>query len=176
MKTPSKFLPFIVVFTLGYLLIGASLLAAQGDCTSLSKVLADAMNKVYSTPTHLYTTTKIGGETFNAEQIYAAGSVYLKNQGKWSVFGTTKEIAQLGQGNSHKADVKETCRSLSDEPMNGEMAVVYSVHSDTPKGKIDVKYWISKAKGLPLRTDTDSDEGKAIISVRYEYGNVKPPM
>lgn len=60
--------------------------------------------------------------------------------------------------------------------MNGEMAVVYSVHSDTPKGKIDVKYWISKAKGLPLRTDTDSDEGKAIISVRYEYGNVKPPM
>jgi hypothetical protein len=175
MKTPSKLLSVMLLFVLGCL-IGVSPLAAQGDCTALTKVLADAMNKVYNTPTHLYTTTKVSGETFNAEQIYAAGSIYMKNQGKWSIFGTTKEISQLGQGNTQKADVKETCRSLSDEPMYGEMAVVYSVHSDTPKGKIDVKYWISKAKGLPLRTDTDSDGGKAVISVRYEYVNVKPPM
>src|SRR5271163_1852841 len=113
MKTPSKFLPIIVDFTIGYLLVSVSPLAAQSDCTALSKVLADATNKGYNTPTHLYTTTKIGGETFSAEQIYAAGSVYLKNQGKWSVFGTTKEFSQMGQGNSHKMDVKETCRSLS---------------------------------------------------------------
>jgi len=174
--TRTKSLYLMVGFTIGCLLMGASPLAAQVDCKVMSKVLSDAMSKVYNVPTHVYTTSKINGETFAAEMIYAAGSVYMKSEGKWSVFGTTKEMQQLGQGNLHKADAKETCRHLNDEMVNGEMAAGYSVHSETSKGKIDVKFWISKTKGLPLRTDTDSDEGKDLISARYEYGNVKPPL
>jgi hypothetical protein len=63
---------------------------------------------------------------------------------------------------------------LKDELVNGEMAAVYSVHEVSPKSTSDSKTWISKAKGLPLRSDTDMEGSH--ISTRYEYGNVKPPI
>jgi hypothetical protein len=82
----------------------------------------------------------------------------------------------LEQQNRHNANSNDTCRYVKDEPVNGEMTAVYSSHSETPKGKIDLQIWISKAKGLLLRQDTDSDGSKVLISARYEYENVKPPM
>ena len=40
--------------------------------------------------------------------------------------------------------------------------------------------WISKATGLPLREEMDTDTGgvigKSHRSMRYEYSDVKPPM
>lgn len=169
----------MVGFTVGLLLMGASPLAAEDDCKVMGKVEMEAFNKTYSTSAHVYSTTKIGSETFNSEIIYAAGSSYYRaSGGKWSLFGTTKdaekETEKLTQQNQHNANSKDTCRSLKDEPVNGEMAAVYSTHSETPKGKIDVQIWISKARGVVLRVDTDSD--KVLTSMRYEYGNVKPPL
>jgi hypothetical protein len=76
----------------------------------------------------------------------------------------------------HHANSKDTCRYLRDEPVNGEMAAVYSTHSETAKGRINMQTWISKARGLILRQDADSDGGKVIMSSRYDYGNVKPPL
>jgi hypothetical protein len=38
----------------------------------------------------------------------------------------------------------------------------------------DERAAISKAKGLPLRSETDMEGSH--ISTRYEYGNVKPPI
>lgn len=174
--TGTKWLHIIVGFTVGCMLMGASPLAAQDDCKAVEKVLVDAFSKVHNTPTHVYTTSKIGGQTFTSEIIYAAGSMYMKVNGKWTLTDSIKDVEQLEQQNRHNANSKDTCRYLKDEPVNGEMASVYSSHSETPKGKIDMQMWISKSKGLLLRQDTNSDEGKALISSRYEYGNVKPPL
>jgi hypothetical protein len=85
-------------------------------------------------------------------------------------------MEQVAQQTRHNANSKDTCRNLKDEPVNGEMATVYSSHSETPKGNIDMQMWVSKAKGQLLRQDTNSDGGKAVISSRYEYGNVKAPL
>jgi hypothetical protein len=156
-------------FTLGHLLIGAKPVAAQGDC----QLVLDAANKVWDTPTHLYDTTNIGGTTQTVEMIYAAGAIYTKYGGKWSPSPMSmQEMKELDQKN--RQNNKMTCRYLKDEPVNGEMAAVYSVHDETPRGKVDSQIWISKAKGLPLRQDIDID--KTHNSMRYEYGNVKPPM
>jgi len=108
--------------------------------------------------------------------IYAAGNIYGKITGKWMVMDTIKSAEQLEQQLMHHAIAKDTCRYLRDEPVDGEMAALYSTHSETPKGKIDMQIWISKAGGLILRHDTDSDGGKVLTSSRYEYGNVKPPL
>ncbi|SPF45357.1 exported hypothetical protein [Candidatus Sulfopaludibacter sp. SbA4] len=175
MKTaPARLLYLVVGFTLGYLLMGASPLAAQGDC----KVILDAEDKVLNTPTHTYSTMNMGGRTMNIETIYAAGAVYTKYDGKWSSGGTTKDIEELTQKNRQTA--KATCSHLKDELVDGEMTGVYSSHEDSPKGKIDSQIWISKAKGLPLRQDIDIDvggsRGKSHSSMRFEYGNIKPPM
>jgi hypothetical protein len=170
MDTTRKRLLYIMVgFTFGQLLIGAKPLAAQGDC----KLAFDAGSKVLDTPAHLYSTMNIGGTTQTVESIYAAGAIYLKFGGKWSpspiTMQETKELTQKNRQNS-----KATCRYLNDESVSGEMAAVYSVHEESPKGKVDSRVWISKAKGLPLRMETDVD--KFHSSTRYEYGNVKPPM
>jgi hypothetical protein len=159
-------------FTLGHLLIGAKPVAAQGDC----QLVLDAANKVWDTPTHLYDTTNIGGTTQTVEMIYAAGAIYTKYGGKWSPSPMSmQEMKELDQKN--RQNNKMTCRYLKDEPVNGEMAAVYGVHteSESPKVKLDSQMWISKAKGLLLRQEDDLGD-KNHASSRIEYGNVKPPM
>jgi hypothetical protein len=168
--TRTRLLYLMVGFTIGPLLIGAKPAAAQGDCGQL--VLA-AANKVYDTPTHVYITTNMGGNTQTMEEIFAAGAIYLKVGGKWSASPMSmQEMKQLSQKNTQNN--KTTCRYLKDEAVNGEMAAVYGVHDVSPKGAVDSQIWISKSKGLPLRQEDDID--KTHNSTRYEYGNVKPPM
>ena len=154
--------------TFGQLLIGAKPLAAQDDC----KLVLDAMTKVFDTPTHAYVTMNLSGKPQTGESIYAGGLVYAKYNGKWSTGMTTKEMKELTEKN--RRNNKTTCHYLNDEPVSGEMAAVYSVHDVSPKSTSDSKAWISKAKGLPLRSDTDMEGSH--ISTRYEYGNVKPPL
>jgi hypothetical protein len=168
-KTRKRLLYILVGFSFGQLLIGAKPGAAQGDC----KLVFGATSKILNTPVHLYVTTNIGGKTQAVESIYAAGAIYIKFNGKWSPSPITmQETKQLEQKNLQNN--KATCRYLNDEPVNGEMAAVYSVHDVSPKGVVDTKIWISKAKGLPLRQEDDVD--KTHNSTRYEYGNVKPPI
>jgi len=166
----TRLLYILISFTIGYLSMGASAVAAQGDC----KTILDAESKLDNTPAHVYATTKINGETVGSETIYAAGSIYGKLNGKWMVVDSIKDMVELRQENLKKNTDKLTCRYLKDELVNGEMAAVYTSHDETPKGKVDMDVWISKAKGLPLRMETDVD--KVHMSTRYEYGNVKPPL
>ena len=165
-----RLLYIMVTCAFGHLLIGAAPLAAQDDC----KLVLDAMTKVLATPTHAYVTMNITGQPQTGESIYAGGLIYAKYDGKWSAGGTTQEMKQIAEKN--RQTNKTTCRHLNDEPVNGEMTAVYSVHDVSPRSTSDSKTWISKATGLPLRSDIDMNGGKSHISTRYEYGNVKPPM
>jgi len=172
METTRKRLFYIMAgFIFGQLLIGAKPLAAQGDC----KPCFDAMSKVFDIPSHSYVTTNMGGTIQTMELIYVAGATYTKSGGKWSPGLTSlQEMKELEQKN--RQNNKVTCRYLRDELVNGEMAALYSVHEETPKnGKSDSQVWISKAKGLLLRSEIDLGD-KMHISTRMEYGNVKAPM
>lgn len=157
-------------FTFGLFLTGGEPLAAQDDC----KLVLDAMIKVIDTPTHAYVTMDITGKPQTSESIYVGGVVYAKYAGKWSAGATAKEVKEIAEKN--RQNNKTTCRYLKDELVNGEVAAVYSVHEVSSRSTMDSKTWISKSKGLPLRSDTDMEGGKHHISTRYEYGNVKPPM
>jgi hypothetical protein len=152
------------------MIVGAGSLGAQDDC----KLVLDATIKVFDVPVHAYVTMNIGGKPVTGESIYAGGVVYAKYNGKWSAGSTTQEMKTIAEKN--RQTNKTTCRYLKDELVNGEMAAVYSVHEVLPKSTSDSKTWISKTKGLPLRTDMDMEGGKSHFSTRYEYGNVKPPM
>jgi hypothetical protein len=69
---------------------------------------------------------------------------------------------------------------LRSEAVNGEAAVVYSLHREPQDFKEDSQIWISKSSGLPLREEQDVDMGGQIgkqhNSGRFEYGNIQPPM
>jgi len=134
----------------------------------------DAGIKVFDTPTHVYVTMDLNGKTETLESIFAGGLIYVKDNGKW-IGGTPNKDAKESAENNRRTN-KATCHYLKDEPVNGDMAAAYSVHDVSPRSTSDSKIWISKSKGLPLRSDTQFDGGKKTISTRYEYGNVKPPM
>ncbi|MGA8938662.1 MAG: hypothetical protein WB439_05805 [Acidobacteriaceae bacterium] len=172
----SRWLCILIGFTIAAPLMFAPPLKAQGDCAAMYKTLADAQAKLHSMPAHVYTTSKIGSQTFNSEMIYAGGSMYMKMNGKWTLAGSIKDMEASEKTLQHKASAKDSCRRLSDGAVNGQMAAVYSSHSVSPKGTMDMQIWISKAQGLVLRTDMNGDNGKVVNSTRYEYGNVKPPI
>jgi hypothetical protein len=131
-------------------------------------------SKVLDTPAHLYITMNMGGTPQTGESIYVAGTMYTKFGDKWSVSPVSlQEMKAMAQKN--RQTNKTTCRYLKNEAVNGEVAAVYSMHDEGPKGKSDSQIWISKAKGLPLRSEVDLGD-KNHVSTRYEYGNVKPPM
>lgn len=169
-----RLLSRVVAVALASLVMGASPMAAQNDCTTVDKMVANASGQIHSIATHVYTTTKIGGQSFSSEMIYAGGSMYLKMNGKWTLGGSIKDMEQVEKQAQHNANSKDTCRYVKDELVNGELAAVYSSHSETSKGKIDLQMWISKSQGRMLRQDMDS--GGSVMSSRYEYANVKAPL
>ena len=166
----------MVLLTLGIVLMGATSLPAQTNCQAVN----DAMNKIYTTPTHLYNITDSNRKS---ELIYVGGIIYDNFRGKWARSRTTlAQVMKMEEENGRNS--KTTCRYLRDESVNGETAAVYSTHaerSDEDLGQIesDGQFWISKSKGLPLRHEEDIDAGggsKKHHSTRYEYTNVKPPL
>lgn len=154
-------------------LIGATPLAAQGNCQAVD----NAMNKIYTTPTHLYNTM---GSNIKNEIIYVGGAIYDNVRGKWAKSGLTlQQLMKMEEDNRRNS--KYTCSYLRDEAVNGETAALYSTHAErsNPAVKSDGQIWISKTKGLPLRQEEDIDAGSGTRmhhSTRYEYANVQPPL
>jgi hypothetical protein len=177
---PIRLLCTVVAFTFGLPLIGATPLAAQGNCQPVS----DALSKVITTPTHIYTTMNappnIGGKARTYETIYVGGSVYTKVASSWSRGPTAQQVLKQEQENQQNS--KQTCHYLRDESVNGERAAVYSTQAEGSDQKSDGQVWISKTSGLPLRQELNLDldpggkSGKSHRSMRYEYKNVQPPL
>jgi hypothetical protein len=170
----------IVVAGLLVMVAGAGVARGDDGC----KALYDALNKVVVTPTHIYMTTVAGynkNVPRNSEMIYAGGpngAIYVLTAGKWTRTKMTSADMTSKQEENRRTD-KSTCHAVRDEGVNGEAATVYVTHSDTEEAKSDATVWVSKSKGLPLKEEMDMDVGgtmgKSHMSMRYEYGNVKPP-
>jgi hypothetical protein len=141
------------------------------------------MSRVLVTPTHLYsseTTVSRGNKPRTIEMIYAGGAnaaIYILIDAKWTrskMDGAT----MAKQEEENRRNSKYSCRYVRDEAVNGEAAVVYTSHAETEDLKSDATTWISKSRGLPLRTELEldlDDPNKSHTSVRYEYTNVRPP-
>jgi hypothetical protein len=170
-----RLLCLTVGLVFGYLLMGANRLKAQGDC----KVVLEAASKTQTAATHTYTTMNVAGTAQAVEIIYLPGVMYTRMNGKWSRSPMTpQELAEMRRPKANTDT--ETCKYLKDEPVNGEMTALYSAHEVSPKGAVDTQVWISKSKGYLLRQEMDIDTGgtggKSHMSMRFEYGDVKPPM
>jgi hypothetical protein len=167
----------IVGFTFGFAPIGARPLAAQTDC----KAVFQAMDKIHTTPTHGFSTSSASANAkpHTAETIYFDGTIYVNVSGKWTRSRmTSADMAQ--QEKENRRNSKSTCRYLKDESVNGEAAAVWEVRSENEDAKSSGQVWISKSRGLPLRSETDVEiagggPDKAHYSVRYEFANVQPP-
>jgi hypothetical protein len=163
----------LAVFGLGFA-FSARAIAADAAC----QPMFDSATKIFSVPTHSYSTKTLpGGKSRVAEAIYINGAIYILMDGKWiHSKATPQDIIQQEQENIRNA--KTSCHHVRDESVNGEAAALYAAESENEGIKSAAQTWISKSKGLPLRTEEDIDTGdkdKQHISIRYEYSNVHPP-
>ncbi len=157
------------------LLLCAMPLAAQDDCLGILKVVHEAFSKQVKTPTHVYNTQTINGKSTPSEAIYANDTVYMKMDDKWVAVGSTKDIAPPNK--TRQPGPNDSCHYVKDESLSGEPTALYSTHSLPPSGKVvEMQIWISKSSGLPLRTDIKSNDGQTLLSTKFAYTNVKPPL
>jgi len=163
----------------------AALIAAC--CVSMPAVAAadaacepvfDAATKIFAVPTHSYTAeTSPGGKSRNAEAIYANNAIYIFYNGKWIRSKATPQD-MLKQEQENIQNAKTSCRHVRDEVVNGEAAALYMASAENEGVKSDAQTWVSKSRGLPLKTEEDIDTGdgdKRHMSIRYDYSNVRPP-
>jgi hypothetical protein len=161
-------------------LVGICSGQTAGAVDAVCQTLLDASTKQRAMPTHIYMTRNIapgGAQSKVSESIYAGGAIYVLVNGKWSRSPISPQALQK-QAEENAKKAKQTCRYLRDESVNGEGAAVYSARSESEGSKSDSLLWISKSRGLPLKTEMDLDVGqkdKSHMSIRYEYGNVQPP-
>jgi hypothetical protein len=173
---------FRKVFFICLLSISASMASHYAMAADSCQPVFDALTKVVTTPNHSYSTETgafIKGKPRSGETIYVQEARYVRVDGKWTKSRLqTEEILQ--QEKENRANGKATCQFVRDEAVDGMSAMLYALHSENEFDKEDAQMWISKATGLPLREEMDTDVGGAMgkshRSMRYEYSNVKPPM
>lgn len=168
-----------VILTLAAL--SAALGASPAHAADACQPVFDALIKVATTNSHSYTTSTAanGGKSMESETIFANGQKYIRARGRWVRLPvTSQEVVE--QEKEKEQQGKSTCQFLRNESVNGEAAVVYSVHREYDEVTEDGQMWISKSSGLPLRAEEDFDSKgnkvKEHRSVRFEYGNVQPPV
>jgi hypothetical protein len=174
MSRSTYFWPTLVAAVLAAFFLPASAFATDAEC----KTLFDTRFKLFSVPSHSYTVETLpGGRSRTSEGIFVNGAIYVLMNGKW-IYSRMTPQDMLKQEEENIRDSKSTCRHVRDETVNGEAAALYMGHSENESVKSDAQTWISKSRGLPLKTEDDIDTGdgdKRHMSIRYEYSNVKPP-
>jgi hypothetical protein len=167
------------LFAVGSILASFSSARAEDSC----RPVFDALTKLATTPTHSYSTYASpsiqAGKPTSSESIYFHDKAFMRLNGTWMTGPETpKETLDREQENRKRGHA--TCSVVRSEPVNGEEAIVYSLHSQSEHAKEIAEIWISNRTKLPLREEADIDigesTGKSHLSIRYEYNNVHPPM
>ena len=170
-----------VALSIFALLAIVSLSLTRASAADSCDAVFSALTKVATTPSHSYTTSTRanGGTPTEAETIFANGQKYIRARGKWMrIPVTSQEVVEQEKQKDEKG--KSTCQILRSESVNGEAAVLYSVHREYEEVKEDGQIWVSRATGLLLRVEEDfENHGNKVRdhrSTRFEYGNIRPPM
>ena len=154
----------------------------QAHAADSCQPVFDALTKVVTTPSHSYTTHTAaavnGGKPRSSETIDAEGKVYMRVNGKW-MHSPVSPAEVLDQEKEKREQNKSTCQFLRNESVNGEAAMLFSMHREYEEVKEDAQMWVSRGTGLLLRVEEDVDNRgnkiKEHRSTRFEYGNIRPP-
>src|SRR6202012_918663 len=121
---------------LGAMFAATPIRAANPAC----QPVLDAMLKLYSVPMHLYSTETagyLGGKVRSSEVIYVNNATYVQVNGKWRASGMTREqILEIRKSEQEKK-AGATCRVVREEPVNGEPAILYSLHQNSEDTTMD---------------------------------------
>lgn len=159
--------------------VSAALLAAAPAIAQISpacKPVLDAEIKLATAPHHAVS-TESDSKTI-IEMITADGANYVKTRGAWRKSPMTPQDNVAREQENIKNAKVYNCSRLPDDNVDGMPTFVYKAHSETPDvGSGDAQIWLSKATGLPLRTEEDVNTGtNRHLSIKYDYANIHAPV
>lgn len=155
--------------------------ASDAAVSPACKPVIDAMSKQLATPSHMYVANPAeskGANSDSSELIYAGNAIYMRVHGTWSRSQMTLEQMVQQQQENIRNSKSFDCRYLRNEVVDGEEAAAYSVDSLNDDVRSSGQIWISKSRGLPLKSETNIDLGgsdKEHIATRYDYTKVQAP-
>ncbi len=118
------------------------------------------------------------GKAYPSGEIYVGDTLYRKDfESNWSRTAMTPQ--NLIDASKGRGITMHGCRTVGNESVNGEAAIVYEASSDMQQPNIhtDVKIWISARSGLPLRMDGQGAEGHLKTSMLFTYGaDIRAPQ
>ena len=155
------------IVLMSFALSSLAVAPAMAQTAPACKPLFDAMIKAATTPNHA--TSTMSNPPMVTETITVGGAIYLRVNGAWKKSPMTPQ-GMVQQQQDNIKNTKSTCQPLPDDRVDGTPAAVYSLHTETPDvGASDSKVWISKATGLPLRSEGDVGGGadKMHISTKF---------
>ena len=99
--------------------------------------------------------------------------MYVEVRRVWnSMPMTTKELIDKVNKTSLKDQL--ICQRTGEEAIDGVSTTIYAVENQTPARASHSRIWISKANGLPLKTEVRLGGGNVMTSL-FDYNNVQPP-
>jgi hypothetical protein len=161
--------------------------AAYADPATCRGEILDASKKSLETPNHIYSSTTGSGLVHKSEIINVGNKSYVRvdaKGGKTAIGDDQWAIARVSPQETAKKTIdamrdaaKETknyqCAHVRDAVVDGVAAAVYREHAETDYGKSDGEYWISKAQGIILKYESNSND--MAISYRYVYTDIQAP-
>jgi len=118
------------------------------------------------------TQTPVNGPAQTMETRIVGGKSYFFVQGQWHSEPVSPD-QMVSDLTEEKNAVKQTCNVAGDEPVGGQPATVYEAHIDSQGEKSDNKLWVSKATGLPVKSEARMREGT--ITQTFSYDGVTAP-
>lgn len=136
------------------------------DCATVLSATTVTAKTPYSA-----TIVKSGAQTGTDQVIYDGKVMYVQTHGKWiGIAMTPDEIADEAK---EKDKVKHSCQRVGDESVGGEAATIYATHTDTEAGHLDSRIWISKSRGVALKSEVHLNSATMVET--FKYGPVSPP-
>lgn len=156
------------------LAIGMAVLSSAARAEDCSTTLMDAMFAMAKTS---YASTIVltmpGAPATPSEMVVSGAKMYARVNGAWvsSPYSTQDTIDSMTAASKKS---KMTCQKVGSETVNGEAATLYADREESKTNTVESRIWISDARGLPLKIESNLGKG-ASTAQTIRYDGVQPP-
>jgi outer membrane lipoprotein-sorting protein len=144
--------------------------AAADDCAEVRAATLSGVSRPYAASIRIEHADDL---PTMSHVVMTGDKMYVEVHRIWNATPmTTKQLIDK----VNKASLKDqlVCHRSGDETIDGAATTVYSVEDHTPARASKSRVWISKANGLPLKTEVQMGGGDVMTSI-FDYDHVQVP-
>jgi hypothetical protein len=167
----AKMTGFPVAALVGVAAMFAATAAHADDCDTMMTATLAQMQVPYRATISF---SNLNGKPTKSEMVYAGGKIYVQLNGAWQVSPMTVQEMTDHMKTNYKTS-KHSCQHVGDDSVGGQAASVYTASFQSPLSHSDNRIWISRSRGVLLKTWAHIIEGNQTMTTIYEYDNIQPP-